>query len=288
MAVMADGSQDVASIAPCAAPTNGHAVAATTGVVTAMDTHSEGSHGQAASDWSEVVADPAATNDGAAEASGSATISNDEHADGIEVESSAISNEHDVSASTAIGTSPAAGEPSATAQEHAEDEPMTPPAEERDPYQELMSPGSVVASVDAAVLDDPAQETELELEHEHESEQTDEHVAIELADESSVGWNRLSIAYDGGSRRLIVASVAVKKLTIFRAEGRIEIDLVVTQRDEQQIEGIIVRRIKRFCLLDLMVICFSWRVSSTVHLKNISLFQCRRMQPLPICSFHHL
>ncbi|KZW03905.1 hypothetical protein EXIGLDRAFT_715940 [Exidia glandulosa HHB12029] len=59
-------------------------------------------------------------------------------------------------------------------------------------------------------------------------------------DESTIGWSRLSIAYAGGTRRLLVDSAIVPKLKIFRAEGRIEISLNVTKHESGGTKGIVL------------------------------------------------
>lgn len=51
--------------------------------------------------------------------------------------------------------------------------------------------------------------------------------------------NRVSIAYAAGSRRLLVDAEVVDKLTVFRAEGRIDIDMTV-ERAEGRFKGILV------------------------------------------------
>ena len=51
--------------------------------------------------------------------------------------------------------------------------------------------------------------------------------------------NRLSVAYAQGTRRLLIDADVVDKMIIFRAEGRIEIDLVI-ERAEEGFKGILV------------------------------------------------
>lgn len=51
--------------------------------------------------------------------------------------------------------------------------------------------------------------------------------------------NRVSISYAGGSRRLLIDAEIVDKLKVFRAEGRIEIDLAI-ERLAEGFKGILV------------------------------------------------
>ena len=64
--------------------------------------------------------------------------------------------------------------------------------------------------------------------------------------------NRVSIAYAAGSRRLIIDSDVVEKMTIFRAEGRIDIDMTV-ERVEGGFKGVLVHFIASFSLILLFL-----------------------------------
>lgn len=54
--------------------------------------------------------------------------------------------------------------------------------------------------------------------------------------------NRLSIAYAGGSRRLVINSDVVETMKIFRADGRIEVSMTV-ERNGDGYKGILVRTV---------------------------------------------
>ncbi|KAH7100533.1 hypothetical protein BKA62DRAFT_619801 [Auriculariales sp. MPI-PUGE-AT-0066] len=236
MAAMADGSRDVTettepnSSTPARPKSNGHADASATG----NDDVLNGSLGQAGSEWSEVVVDGHETRTGPDPAATPTSPPNGDAPSSHEPQLSSVPP----NAPTAEHDAPSAGDdgnadPQLKLVTDVDSLADTAP----DPYEELVSPASDEVPVDDAM------QTEHEHEQEHDAtEQQPESVPVVLADESSLGWNRLSIAYDGGSRRLIVSSNSVEKLTIFRTEGRIEIPLLIQAHDEHQIEGIVVDR----------------------------------------------
>ncbi|EJD53922.1 hypothetical protein AURDEDRAFT_110617 [Auricularia subglabra TFB-10046 SS5] len=96
--------------------------------------------------------------------------------------------------------------------------------------------------------------------------------SVLVVDDSSIGWSRLSVTYAGGAKRLVFDSAVVQKMTIHRAEGRIDIDLKVEKLGEgPALNGIILEALVSAASQEYEPL--SWAISDDTLIPPFATFE---------------
>lgn len=100
--------------------------------------------------------------------------------------------------------------------------------------------------------------------------------------------NRVSIAYAAGTRRLLIDAEVVEKMTIFRAEGRIDIDVTVEKLGaEEGFKGISVHLAASFLSFSFFLFSLPFRLRRSMTARPMCLLQSFLKPQSLILLCHH-